>query len=144
MDFAPLDSGNLLTKLEFIHSAPEENSRYMVRTYGLKQVYAGTFYTFSQGAFTAVNAATENDLSQDMSIHTPSGVPVRMPDVFSRVKSGKIYALIEGPACGALTFDGPDWIYAPPTGFSGTLTLRFSISDNLRTDETVLTIKIGG
>jgi hypothetical protein len=70
MDFAPLDSGNLLTKLEFIHSAPEENSRYMVRTYGLKQVYAGTFYTFSQGAFTAVNAATENDLSQDMSIHT--------------------------------------------------------------------------
>ena len=144
MDFAPLDGGNLITKLEFTDSTPEENSRYMVRAYGLKQVYAGSFYTLSQGAFAAISAAAESDLAQDISIHTPSGVPVRLPDVFSRVKNGKIYALIEGPARGALTFDGADWIYTPPTGFFGTLSWRFSISENMRSDEAVLTIKVGG
>lgn len=143
-NFKPLDDGKLLTKLEFSDSAPEQNTRYMVRAYGLKQVYAGSFYTFSQGAFTAVNATSATDLAQNMSIHTPAGVPVRMPEVFSRVSDGKIHAIIEGPAHGALTFDGTDWIYTPAQGFTGTLTLRFSTSDALRTDEAVLTIIVGG
>jgi hypothetical protein len=143
-NFKPLDDGKLLTKLEFSDLAPEQNTRYMVRAYGLKQVYAGSFYTFSQGAFAAVNAPKESDLAQNITIHTPSGVPVRLPDVFSRVKNGEIYAVIEGPSRGALTFDGANWIYAPPADFSGSQALRFSVSDDLRTDEAVLTIKVGG
>ena len=143
-NFTPLDGGNLLTKLEFTDAAPVQRARYMVRAYGLKQVHAGSFYTFSQGAFAAVNAAAQPELAPDMRIHTPIGVPARLPDVFSRVKDGKIYAIIEGPAHGALIFDGTNWLYTPAPGFTGTLTLRFSASDALRTDEGVLTISVGG
>ena len=79
-----------------------------------------------------------------MSIHTPAGVSVRLPEVFSRISNGKIHALIEGPTRGALTFDGSDWIYTPAPGFTGILPLRFSTTDALRTDEAVLTISVGG
>jgi len=142
-NFTPLDGGNLLTKLEFTDAAPVQRARYMVRAYGLKQVYAGSFHTFSQGAFAAVNAAAQPELAPDMRIHTAIGVPVQLPDIFSRVKDGKIRAIIEGPTHGALTFDRADWLYTPAPGFTGTLTLRFSASDALRTDEGELTITVG-
>jgi hypothetical protein len=142
-NFTPLDGGKLITKLEFTDTAPEQNAQYMVRAYGLKQVYAGSFYTFSQGVFAASNAAAKTDLAQDMSISTRTGAAIRLPDAFNSVKNGKIYAVIEGPARGTLRFDGGNWIYTPPQGFSGTTALRFSISDDLRTDEAVLTIKVG-
>lgn len=142
-NFAMLDGGNLLTKLEFTDTSPVENARYMVRAYGLKQVYAGSFYTFSQGVFAAVKAVKEPDLAQNMRIHTPMGIPIRLPDVFSQVKNQQIFAFIEGPTHGSLKFDGTDWIYTPPADFSGSLELRFSVSDDLRTDEGVLTITVG-
>lgn len=143
-NFKVLDDGKLLTTLEFTDAAPEQNSRYMVRAYGLKQVYAGSFYTFSQGVFAAVNSTSAAALAQNMSIHTPAGTPVRLPDAFSRAQGGKLHAIIAGPASGTLTFDGTDWVYTPPAGFTGTLSLRFSTSDALRTDEAVLTITVGG
>ena len=141
--FTPLDGGKLITKLEFTDSAPEQNAHYMVRAYGLKQVYAGSFYTFSQGVFAAINTAAETDLPQDISISTRTGVPIRLPDAFNSVKNGKIYAVIEGPARGTLTFDDANWIYTPAPGFTGATALRFSISDDTRTDEGVLTITVG-
>ena len=142
-NFVMLDDNNLISKLEFTDTAPEPNAHYMVRAYGLKQVYAGSFYTFSQGVFTSTNAAAQTALAQDVRIHTAIGAAVRLPDAFNSVKNGKIYAVIEGPAHGALTFDGADWTYTPAPGFSGTTALRFSISDDLRTDEAVLTITVG-
>jgi hypothetical protein len=142
-NFVMLDGGNLISKLEFTDTAPEPNAHYMVRAYGLKQVYAGSFYTFSQGVFAAINTAAETNLAQDISISTRTGVPIRLPDAFTHVKNGKIYAVIEGPARGALTFDGANWIYTPALGFTGTTALRFSVSDDLRTDEGVLTITVG-
>jgi hypothetical protein len=143
-NFAPLDADKLITKLEFTDTNPVENSRYMVRAYGLKHVYAGSFYTFSQGVFTAVNAASATHLAQNMRIHTPTGVAVRLPEVFNRMQNGKIHAIIEGPSRGSLTLDGSGWLYTPPKGFTGTTTLRFSISDDLHSDEAQLTISIGG
>ena len=51
MDFKPLNAGTRSDSSTFTDTAPVENARYMVRAYGLKEVYAGSFYTFSQGVF---------------------------------------------------------------------------------------------
>lgn len=142
--FTPLDDGALLTKLAFSDLAPEQNARYMLRAYGLKQVYAGSFYTFSQGVFADANAGVESALAQSSSIATAKGVAVRLPAMFSRSTNGNLYAIIQGPTRGTLVFDGADWIYTPPLDFTGSVTLRFSVSNVLRTDEAVLTINIGG
>jgi len=141
-DFAALDGGKLITTLKFIDSAPYENARYMVRAYGLKHVYAGSFYTFSQGVFVSSTSTSGVDLAHDIHIHTTVDVPVRLPNAFSRVNNGKIYAIVTGPTQGTLTFDGSNWTYTPPAGFSGTLPLRFTVSNDQRTDEAVLTITV--
>ena len=142
--FTPLDDGALLTKLAFSDPAAVQNARYMLRAYGLKQVYAGSFYTFSQGVFAEANASAESTLAQNSSIATAKDVAVRLPAMFSRSTNGNLYAIIQGPTRGTLVFDGADWVYTPPLDFTGRVTLRFSVSNALRTDEAVLTINIGG
>ena len=47
--FEPISG--LLEESHFEDTAWRPGYRYMVRSYGLKQVYAGSFYTWSQGVF---------------------------------------------------------------------------------------------
>lgn len=140
--FTALEGGTLVKDLEFIDTAPLQGARYMVRAYGLKRVYAGSFYTFSQGAFADDITVSETDLARDMEIRTSVAQSVRLPEVFNQVSGRKIHAFIEGPARGQLTRDASGWLYTPPAGFAGTVGLRFSVSDTLRTAEGLLTISI--
>lgn len=67
-----------------------------------------------------------------------------LPESFDQPQNGTIHAFIAGPAQGDLFHDDAGWRYRPPAGFSGIVTLRFSVSNALQTDEGVLTITIGG
>lgn len=138
-DFTPLSS-EIITETTFIDPNPKGSVYYMVRAYGLKQVYAGSFYTFSQGIFSATAAPPLP--STDMTLTTGIGQPVALPPEFAANAPGLIYAPLRDPAQGALHFDGMTWIYTPPDGFAGSTTLGFSISNALQTETGRLAISV--
>lgn len=140
-DFAPLAEGDLITGTGFTDGDPVENAVYMVRAYGTKRVYAGSFHTFSQGAFATVGRAPIR--ADGLAIGGAVDQPVTLPAAFSQSGNGRIHAVIEPPAKGDLSFDGKDWRFTPPPGFSGDVVLRIAVSDALATDEGRLTITIG-
>jgi hypothetical protein len=113
----------------------------MIRSYGLKRVYAGSFYSLSQGVF--AEAGIEAIFEKDFAITAPSGQPLNFPKEFSSVKDGIIFSFVERPVVGQLRHNGTDWLYAPPDGFAGEVKLRFSVSNTFNTDEGLLTLKIG-
>lgn len=141
-EFSGLTTGDLVTGTTFRDADPVAGARYMVRAYGLKQVYAGSFYTFSQGAFADVGAAPLR--AQDMAVSTPENQPIALPFVFSQPVDGVVHAFVAGPDAGDLTYDGTQWHYTPPPDFSGSVLLRFTVSGVLQTDVGVLTITVGG
>jgi hypothetical protein len=139
-DFMAIDDGRLITALQFMDRTPVENARYMVRAYGLKNVYAGSFYTFSQGV--QIPAGFDETQIPDIAITTSGNQPVRLPESFNQVTEGKIHAIVEGPAKGRLTHDGTSWLYTPPDVFPGTERLRFSVSGGGPTQLGVLRISV--
>lgn len=141
LDFKPLAGGAISDSLTFIDATPEESAQYMVRAYGLKDVYAGSFYTFSQGVF--ADPGTGAISAADLDLAVEPGATVALPDLFNQVEGGRIHAIIEGPRVGALRHDGTAWRYTPPDGFAGAVTLRYSVSDGLQTREGRLTLTVG-
>lgn len=138
--FVAIDGGILQSGLVFTDTDPLAQARYMVWAYGKKRVYAGSFFTFSQGRFADVGY--EPLLATDMSLQTTIGQPVDLPQVFADTGSGLIYSIIEGPEAGSLHFEEGTWRYHPPEFFKGTMALRFSVSDILQTAQGVLTITV--
>ena len=142
-DFRPLNGDDPVTTLDFTDTAAPENAHYMVRAYGLKQVYAGSFYTLSQGVFSRETPLSETGFTEIPAIAAPSGHPVPLPAEFTSVTNGQIRAFVEGPSTGTLQSDGDGWVYMPRAGFSGSVRLRFSVSDSWHTKEGVLRLTIG-
>lgn len=140
-DFVELNDGLPVEALTFTDTTPAPNSHYMIRAYGLKDVYAGSFYTLSQGIFT--DSGRQDADVPELEITTQPGVAVALPALFNITESGQIYAIIEGPQQGKLRHDGTNWSYTPPASFTGSLALRFSVSDAFQTQEGRLTIRIG-
>jgi hypothetical protein len=122
----------------FLDPAPRPNARYMVRAWGLRDVYAGSFFAYSQGVFSGHGEPA----ARDITLETTSGTPVHLPDVFDAPSSrGLIHAIIEGPATGTLVRLETGWIYTPPPGFTGTVAMRFSVSDAWQTATANLFVK---
>lgn len=124
----------------FHDASPESDARYMVRAYGLKRVHAGSFHTLSQGSFADI--ATPPLQAEDMQMTGHAGETLELPQAFSEPRNETIHAFVVGPEQGDLFHDGANWRYRPPAGFSGTVRLRFSVSDALQTDEGLLTIEV--
>ena len=140
--YRALTGNTPVSGLEFTDPEGTAQTRYMVRAYGLKDVYAGSFYTLSAGSFSGESLFAETDKALNITVEGRAGEPVTLPDVFSQVTDGKIHAFIEGPSGGQLQRSGSDWIYKPRAGFTGTVPLRFSRSDAWHTVEGRLTIRI--
>ena len=52
--FEPIS--DVIQATAFVDAAGDKGATYMVRAYGLKQVYAGSFFTYSQGIFASASA----------------------------------------------------------------------------------------
>ena len=146
MAFTPLSEVMVGQGTAFLDSAPQEGARYMVRAYGLKKVYAGSFYTYSQGAFSHETPLSETEAAQTLRLVTPVNQPLRLPDVFNVADPETIHAVIAEPERGLLRYDLAEegWIYTPPEGFAGTVPLRITISDKWRSLQTALEITVQG
>ena len=110
----------------------------MVRAYGLKDVYAGSFYTLSQGAFSHETPISETKLV----LSAPSGQSTPLPDVFNTTASGMIHAIIEPPTRGRLTQSETGWLYTPPAEFKGPVELRFTRSTSRLSEAGTLRLEI--
>jgi len=129
-----------VTAFTFSDPAPVEGARYMVRAYGKKKVYAGSFFTLSQGAFATQPTLIESETS--FTISTTSGQSIVLPDVFDDAHTGAIHAIVSGPRIGQLTRDGTNWRFVPPAGYSGNITLPYSIATTQQTFAGELTIRV--
>lgn len=141
-DFLPLGGAGDVQATSFLDPAPPEGARYMVRAHGLKNVYAGSFHSLSQGAFSLPDDTPAQ--TGDLELHTATNQPVLLPAAFNTTPDGRIHALIEGPLEGRAENTAEGWRYVPPPGYAGTVALRFSVSDALRTENHTLRITVGG
>ena len=142
-DFTLLSGPDPITQTVFTDESPLPDGRYMVRAYGLKRVYAGSFYTLSQGVYMALSPTTETLSGPPEAIQTPKGQSIRLPDAFHQVQNGAIHAFLKGPAQGRLTQDADGWLYTPPDGFSGTVDLGYSTSGAAPRATDILRITVG-
>lgn len=126
--FAPLADGALLEDLSFTDTAPVDGARYMLRAYGLKQVYAGSIYRLSQGVFATAGESGQSAPPPQMTLTTPVDQSIALPEVFNTVTDGDIHAIITGPKVGRLAQEEGRWVYIPPAGFSGQIDLPISRS----------------
>lgn len=149
--FAPISE--VQSETAFHDPDGAETDVYMVRSYGLKTVNAGSFYTYSQGVFARAGMAAPALLTE--SLATPIATPVTLPD-----HEGLSY--IEGPRVGRLEkIEVADagmeksedtatpaakriaWVYTPPADFAGMVAIRNAISTQWGTTEGVTTITVG-
>jgi hypothetical protein len=129
MRFEPLlRRGETITDVQFLDPEGSLDSLYMVRAHGLKDVYAGSFHTFSQGVF-----SDESPLpAPDLTVEAPRGAPVSLPASFTEPVEGVFHGVIVPPRTGQLRWQEGGWAYVPGSGEAGDVTLDVSASDGGR------------
>ena len=140
--YEPLNPSKLHTGHQYIDSNPVAKAWYMVRAHALKEVYAGSFHTFSQGTFTVVD--NEPPKATDQLISTPMGQEVvisltgKDPDSDNQL----ITAFIMVPKGGHLTESNSVWSFIPDAGFSGRVNISFSVFDGVASDNGLVSIDV--
>lgn len=125
--FEALTPDALVTDTAFTAPGAGEDTLFMVKAYGLKQVYAGSFHTYSQGAMTALGY-TPVGLAPDR-FETRADAPLRLPTPNAPL----ILSFVEGPESGDLARDGETWVYTPAPETAGAVRLRAAVSGVLDT-----------
>jgi hypothetical protein len=132
-----LHSGN-----RYVDADPVAGAWYMVRAHALKNVHAGSFYSFSQGAF----ATRDNrpPRAVDQSISTPVGQEIELSPLATDPDAGNdlTIALIRGYDGGHLVQSQKGWSFVPETGFSGRVTIPFSVFDGVASDDGSISIDV--
>lgn len=132
--FAPL--GAVQPETSFTDPEAPEGAVYMVRSHGLRQVHAGSFFTYSQGVYAGLGGAAPARVGR--SFTTPADTALRLP-----APGAGLWSFIDGPSEGRLEQDADGWLYTPPEGFTGTAVLRGAVSNGWGTTEAAVAITIG-
>lgn len=106
----------------FVDQNPVAGARYQLRALGKKEVYAGSFYTASQGIFASPGAPviTAPDLRQDIRGPGPHKLMLDETDT--------LLAPIRPPETGKLRLLSDGWHYLPEDGFEGEVEIALSAS----------------
>lgn len=130
------------TQLEYLHERdPSVGATiYMVRALGKKTVYAGSFFTASQGVFGRPNAT--DLIAPDVTIETLAGQAIELPEAFQGPVDGVISSVIAAPELGDLRLVDGVWLYTPNEDARGTDVVPYSYSGPFRTVVGELTIAI--
>lgn len=140
-DFLPIGESTGGDNNMFLDIVARSDVTYMVRAYGKKRVYAGSFYALSQGVFAGLNDQVPT--VEDIAITTAPNTAVFLPRAFDAPTGNVIHGLIAGPSSGDLAFEEGRWKYTPAEGFLGEIVLEFAVSDGAQTKTGVLTILVG-
>jgi hypothetical protein len=125
---------------------------YMLRAYGLKEVYAGSFFTYSQGVFARADTPAEVPLLPAQ-LETRAGEPLRIaleapggPETAPALgPSAPILSFVHGPSReeGDMALD-PDgaWSFTPAEGFSGEIELPYTVFAGLAARDGTVTLRV--
>ncbi len=109
----------------YLDATPPEGARYMVRAYGLQQVHAGSFYTYSQGVFAERDAVPP--VAPDIRLNARDGA--MMLDFKPRdLEAATTEAFLHGPDQGDLQLVEGAWRYTPSEGATGEVVLPYTRS----------------
>ena len=123
--FAPLSTITGATR--FVDETPMPGARYQLRALGKQEVYAGSFFTASQGIFTHVDAASAvpPDLRQSVSGPGPHKLMLEDPSA--------LLAPLHPPQTGHVKLLAQGWHYFPEDGFEGQVDITLSASGSGQT-----------
>ena len=140
--YQALNPGKLQDERRFLDADPVPGAWYMVRAHALQRVHAGSFYTFSQGAF--ATPGNRPPTAMDGSISIPTGqvarisFPARDADAGDRL----LFAPVRDGEGGRLLLEDKGWNFVPDAGFSGRVQVPFSVFDGVAADDGVLDIDV--
>jgi hypothetical protein len=137
-----LNPSKLHTGLQYIDPNPVAGAWYMVRAHALKEVYAGSFNTYSQGVFAMVD--NEPPKATDQLISTPKGQEVAIslagtdPDSDDQLTT----AFIKAPAGGHLVESNGAWSFIPDAEFTGRVNIPFTVFDGVASDDGLVSVNV--
>ena len=140
--YQALNPSKLLTGHQYVDPKPVPGAWYMVRAHSLKEVYAGSFYTLSQGAFAVVDNVPPR--ATDQSISTPLGqeVTISLAGIDPDSDNNLTTTLIEDPEGGRLVQTNGDWSFVPDAGFTGRVNIPFTVFDGIASDDGLISIDV--
>lgn len=126
----------------YLDTDPISGAWYMVRSHSLIKVHAGSFYSFSQGSFTTLDNQLPRAL--DQSISAPMGEIVKIRPRATDPDSGDDLTLspIRSGDGGQLMTSRREWSLIPDAGFSGRVTIPFSVFDGVASDDGSISIDL--
>ena len=140
--YQALNPSKLHTGHQFADTNPVPGAWYMVRAHSLKEVYAGSFNTFSQGAFAMVDNALPQ--ATDQLISTPMGQELEItftgtdPDADNDLTT----AVIKSPEGGRLVQSKSGWSFVPDAKFTGRVNIPFTVFDGVASDDGMVSIDV--
>ena len=140
--FEALNSAALQNDNQFIDSKSLPGAWYMVRAYSLKSVYAGSFYTFSQGRYATVDNAPPAAIDQSISTSKGQAVRIALSAEDDHSAGNLLMSFIVGPEEGLLKQSDDDWTFTPDADFSGSVDIPFTVFDGVNSDTGKITIKV--
>jgi len=126
----------------YVDSDPIPGAWYMVRSHALKEVHAGSFYRFSQGTFTTLDNRPPRAIDQSISAPMGAEVKIRPSATDPDSDDNLTIALIRGSDGGHLAQSQGEWSFVPETGFTGRVTIPFSVFDGIASDQGSITIDV--
>jgi hypothetical protein len=140
--YQALNPSELLTGHRYVDPNPVPGAWYMVRAHSLKEVYAGSFYTFSQGVFTLADSVPPS--APDQLISTPMGqeISINLAEVDPESGNDLIASFITDPEGGRLIQSNSDWSFVPDSGFTGHVNIPYTIFDGIASDDGLVSIDV--
>lgn len=140
--YRALNPLRLLGESRYIDSDPIPGAWYMVRAHSLKKVYAGSFYSFSQGVFASVENTPPR--ATDQSISTPMGQAIEIRPTASDPDPDNdlTVALIRDSEGGRLVSSPGGWSFIADAEFTGLVNIPFTVFDGTATDEGLISIDV--
>lgn len=140
--YQALNPSNLHTGHQFVDPNPVPGAWYMVRAHSLKEVYAGSFYTFSQGTFASVDNVSPKATDQLFSTPIGQEIKINLAGIDSDSDKDLIASFIKDPEGGQLIQSNGDWSFIPDAKFMGRVNIPFTVFDGIESDDGMVSINV--
>ena len=140
--YQALNPSKLHAGHQFVDSNPVPGAWYMVRAHSLKNVYAGSFYTFSQGAFASVNNVLPKAADQLISTQMGQKIKINLARTDSDSDKDLTASFINGPVGGRLDQSNGDWFFIPDAKFTGRVNIPFTVFNGIGSDDGMVSIDV--
>ncbi len=140
--YQALNPSKLHAGQQYVDSNPVRGAWYMVRPHSLKNVYAGSFFDFSQGAFAVTDNGAPRAESQIISTQAGQETTFVLTGTDLDSDDELTASLIKDPEGGRLVQSNGEWSFIPDAGFTGRVDIPFSVFDGIASDEGQISIDV--